>query len=104
MGVIYISGPITGVARYWDAFWKAENTLRTKGWIVLNPVQLPAGMPQEKYMPICLSMLQAADAVCLLDGWEASGGAKIEALFARYQGKTVYGSPELVPPVKAGET
>jgi hypothetical protein len=35
-------------------------------------------------------MLDAADAVLLLDGWEQSTGATIEKLFADYQGKKIY--------------
>lgn len=35
-------------------------------------------------------MVNAADAVLLLDGWEQSTGATIEKLFAEYQGKKIY--------------
>lgn len=47
-------------------------------------------MPKEKYMPICLAMLEQADAICMLDGWEDSDGANIELAYANYQDKAVW--------------
>ncbi len=88
-GVIYIAGPIKGHADYIERFCAAQLDLEARGWIVLNPADLPAGMPAERYMPICLAMLQQADAVYMLHGWEGSDGAGIEYLLAEYQGKEV---------------
>ena len=88
-GVIYIAGPIKGRADYIERFCAAQLDLEARGWIVLNPADLPAGMPAERYMPICLAMLQQADAIYTLDGWEKSDGANIELQFALYQGKTI---------------
>ena len=87
--VIYIAGPIKGHADYIERFCAAQLDLEARGWIVLNPADLPAGMPAERYMPICLAMLQQADAVYMLQGWEGSDGAGIEYLLAEYQGKEV---------------
>lgn len=88
-GVIYIAGPIKGRADYIERFCAAQLKLEAEGWIVLNPADLPTGMPADRYMPICLAMLQQADAVYMLDGWEYSEGANIELQFAQYQGKEV---------------
>lgn len=88
-GVIYIAGPIKGRADYIERFCAAQLDLEASGWIVLNPADLPAGMPADRYMPICLAMLQQADAVYMLQGWEGSDGAGIEYLLAEYQGKEV---------------
>lgn len=88
-GVIYIAGPIKGRADYIERFCAAQLDLEARGWIVLNPADLPAGMPAERYMPICLAMLQQADAIFMLDDWEKSDGANIELQFALYQGKTI---------------
>lgn len=88
-GVIYIAGPIKGHADYIERFCAAQLDLEARGWIVLNPADLPAGMPAERYMPICLAMLQQADAIFMLDDWEKSDGANIELQFALYQGKTI---------------
>lgn len=88
-GVIYIAGPIKGHADYIERFCAAQLDLEADGWIVLNPADLPPGMPADRYMPICLAMLQQADAIYMLDGWEYSEGANIEMQFALYQGKTI---------------
>ena len=56
-----------------------------------NPPALAVGsVNEDAYMPICLSMLDAADAIYMLRGWENSDGAKLEKSYAEYQGKTVY--------------
>lgn len=88
-GIIYIAGPIKGRADYIERFCAAQLKLEADGWIVLNPADLPPGMPADRYMPICLAMLQQADAIYMLPDWEASDGAKIEMQFALYQGKTI---------------
>lgn len=88
-GVIYIAGPITGRPDYIERFCRAYLDLEAEGWIILNPADLPEGMPADRYMPICLAMLQQADAVYMLEGWEESAGASIEWTLAKYQGKRV---------------
>ena len=90
MKVLYIAGPIAGVKNYRERFGAAEAFMKARGWIALNPATLPAGMPLDRYMPICLAMVQAAEAVLLLDGWEDSPGATIERRFAEYQDKLIY--------------
>ena len=87
--VIYIAGPIKGHENYRNRFWHARKYLEGRGWIVLNPSVLPWGMPEDKYMPICLAMLEQADAIYMLEGWEDSSGATIEYLTAAYQGKQI---------------
>lgn len=88
--IVYIAGPMSGIENYnRDAFAAAEKRLRELGYKVLNPAELPEGLGNERYMPICLAMVQAADVVALLDGAHKSAGARIEALFGEYQGKRV---------------
>lgn len=88
--IIYIAGPMTDLKNEnRPVFAEAAETLRSMGYVVLNPAVLPTGMPRERYMPICLAMLQQADAVYMLQGWEGSDGAGIEYLLAEYQGKEV---------------
>lgn len=88
--VVYIGGPMTGIPdKGRKAFAEAEKELLQEGYIVLNPAKLPDNMPAERYMPICLAMLEASDAIYMLDGWEASRGAAIERRYAEYQGKTL---------------
>ena len=88
--VVYIAGPMTGVESYnREAFKAAEKKLKRQGHDVLNPAMLPIGMPDERYMPICIAMVEAADAVYALSGWQKSGGASVEVLYATRQGKVI---------------
>lgn len=87
--VVYISGKITGDPDFRRKFADAAKRVRVLGGVPLNPADLPGGMPREKYLPICLAMIDAADAVLLLDDWKTSQGAKIEERYAAYQNKTL---------------
>ena len=98
--VIYIAGPIKGVSDYREKFFAAEQYLTCKGWMVLNPAYLPDSMEPEQYMPICIAMLEQADAVLLMQGFTRSGGAMLEYKYAEYQNKTLYGNLESVPVLK----
>lgn len=89
--ILYIAGKMAGLPDKGEkAFAEAENRLKSMGFTVLNPHCLPDGMPGDRYMPICLAMVNAADAVALLEGWEDSQGASIEKAYAAYQGKRVF--------------
>lgn len=88
--IIYIAGKMRGLPDYGrPRFYEAAAMLESKGYIVLNPAALPVGMPDEKYMPICLSMLEAADSIYMLDGWLTSSGANVELAYALLQNKDV---------------
>lgn len=88
--IVYIAGPMTGLPGLnRDAFAEAARMLRQKGHEVLNPAMLPRTLPDDRYMPICTAMIDAADAVYMLDGWQKSLGARCERLYAKRQGKAV---------------
>lgn len=89
--VYFISGPMTGSEDMGRArFAEAERKLKKyPGVIVLNPACLPLGMPECRYMPICLAMVQQADCVLMLDGWQNSVGSRIEREFALSCGKFI---------------
>lgn len=84
---LYISGPITGIPDYKEKFMAAAKKLEGTGAVVLNPATLPEGMNREDYMRICLSMVDVADVVVMLPGWEDSAGARLERNYAIYQMK-----------------
>lgn len=89
--IVYLSGPITGVENFFNNFAAAERRVKGMGYpVVLNPATIPAGLRQEDYMRICHAMLDAADIIVMLDGWQRSNGAHIERELAFYTGKDVY--------------
>ena len=92
MNVIYIAGPITGVSEYWKPFLEARTELRRLNLRVLDPTTLPEGMTTAQYMRVCLAMVDDADALLLLPGWDNSQGATVEAMYARYIGKPLFKS------------
>lgn len=85
--VIYIAGPISGVDEYWKPFEEAEDELTARGYIVLTPTRLPYNIDNDKAMKICLAMIEQADAVFFLPGWNMSIGANLEMHYCKYVGK-----------------
>jgi nucleoside 2-deoxyribosyltransferase len=85
--VVYISGPIKGVEKYWEAFEQAEDDLTALGYIPLSPARLPGGMTLAQYMRINFAMIDSADAVLFLADWDRSEGACLEYQYCEYIGK-----------------
>ena len=85
--VVFISGPITGRPKYRETFGMVAELLEDRGYIPLNPATLPGGMDNSQYLRITLAMLDSADAVLFLPGWENSRGATIEYMHAQYADK-----------------
>ena len=71
------------------AFYEAEIRLREKGWKVINPARLPEDLPPECYMPICLAMVDQADTIALLPGYENSAGAQVEIAYGAQTNKEI---------------
>ena len=90
---VYLSGPITGTEDYMERFAKAEKQLTEEGFSVVNPAKVCAQLPEdttyEEYMDVAFALLEACDAVYMLDGWEKSCGANREYGYATAAGTTV---------------
>lgn len=90
---IYISGGITGVPNFEEAFAKEEARLVDEGWIVINPCHAFAGQDDvsyDRFMRLHIASILQVDAVVMLDGWEQSRGARFEKLMADMIGIPVY--------------
>lgn len=80
---IYIAGPMTGIENYnFDRFNAKEAELIEKGHRILNPAKIGILPEYKMYWPINCAMLDGADAIYMLDGWENSPGARKELLYA----------------------
>lgn len=90
---IYISGPITGTSDYMERFARAEQFLYERGYSVINPAkvndQLPIETSYNEYIKMSLTMLDMADAIYMLYGWENSLGSKAEKMVAEANGLQV---------------
>ena len=95
--IVYIAGPMSGIDNYnRPAFFAAARQLAEAGHVPINPATLPTTLDDKTYMPICTSMIDGADAIYLLDGWERSGGAMAEFAYARRQGKQIFTQASLL--------
>lgn len=81
---IYISGKITGNPNAEKEFSEAKEFLKSRGQIVLNPMDLPQGMTRAEYMRINFAMIDVCDAVVYLDNYIDSDGAMLEKTYCKY--------------------
>jgi hypothetical protein len=84
---LYICGRITGDDRYYDKFLEAENELYEAGFAPINPAAcVPPALDWNRAMRKALGLMLQCDGVALLDDWNNSKGAKIEANLAKAVG------------------
>lgn len=91
--LIYLSGGITNVPNYLERFAKAETLLTKIGDKVINPAKINAQLPEDTdyddYMRLSFVLLDMADAIYMMNGWEKSKGARMELLKAYQTGKRI---------------
>jgi len=79
--LIYVAGPMTGLPDFnYPAFRSAAAELRALGFDVEDPSTNTNPTPGDYHgwLRAGLAQLIRCDAIALLDGWEASGGARLE--------------------------
>lgn len=89
--VIYISGKMAGNMLYYEQFARAERYIRKMypASTIINPAKFDymiAGTEKLNYKTYLLAdlcLLAESDAVCMLDGWDGSAGARTEHSLAR---------------------
>lgn len=84
---VYIAGAMTGRFDYKKYFNEAEEFVRSKGHIVLNPSFLPEGLAD--YYKINKAMIDQCDAIYVLLHSENSVGTKKEIEYAKSTCKQV---------------
>lgn len=100
-GKVYIAGPITNdLDHYREKFAAAEQLLTEQGYIVLNPATAPIGLTRNDYMRLSFAMIDAADMLAFLDGWEESLGANLERSYAIYSEKPIFDISYFLPPIQ----
>lgn len=84
---VFLSGPISSrMETYKAEFDDAARIVIEAGHLPLNPATLPIGMESRDYMRICLAMLDSADLLLQLPGWDKSAGAIAERTVAMKTG------------------
>lgn len=83
---VYLSGPITGTGDYMMRFSEAEKELERRGYSVINPAKIGAALPDdmtyEEIVEIDMHLLEEADMIYMLRGWQSSPGANREYGYA----------------------
>lgn len=81
--IVYISGAITANENYKQEFNNAKEILEKRGFKVINPaavdlIATDGAFGYEDYMAIDFKLIDIADSIVLLHGWEKSPGANRE--------------------------
>lgn len=88
--VVFLSGKMTGLIDLGRTqFHRYNKFFHSIGRKVIDPSCLPTDLPDKCYMPMCLAMLNQADEVFMIPGWELSEGARIENAYAAKCGKVI---------------
>ena len=92
---IYVAGPMSGFPENnYPEFHRVSSILRNKGFNVVSPAEYGAGeggsrVSYSDLLKEDLRKMLECDAVCTLDGWEHSTGARNEVMVAGVCGMPV---------------
>lgn len=89
---LYVAGPMTGLPDFnYPAFREASTQLEAHGFDVEDPSTNVNPTPDDYHgwLKAGLAQLITCDGVALLDGWEASGGARLDVNVAATLGMRV---------------
>lgn len=92
---IYLSGAITNNPNYKEDFERAEDYLSEEypNAEIINPAlvnsHLPKSTTHKEYMKMSFCMLDMADAIFMISGWENSKGANQEYGYALAKDKII---------------
>jgi hypothetical protein len=83
--VLYLSGPITGIENYKEAFASARQKLENAGFSVCDPTTFDFNedVPWVEAMKYDIRRMLQCDGVAVLPNWRESKGAIIEARLAK---------------------
>lgn len=104
--IVYLSGKITNNENYKKEFASAELFLAQMGYMVVNPARLDQvadNLTYEQYMQICYRLIDIADIIFMVSGWQKSKGANAELSYAKSLGKKVMYQDYYAPFRKVGE-
>ena len=103
---VYISGAITDNPNFKRDFDIAQSVLESAGYEVINPAHLCEVIPNadwDVYMVLGETLMNFAEAIAMLPGWEKSKGAKIEKLEADRKRKVFVDIMKYLPFAEEGE-
>ena len=92
MKTIYISGQISNNPNFAKDFERAEKKLTKQGYNVINTVKVGSSLgflTYEQFMQLDFRLIDIADSVYMLKGWEKSQGATAEYHYAKSLGKEI---------------
>lgn len=104
--ILYISGAITGTNDWAERFDYAEQEVVDAGHKAINPVKFHArtrGLTFEQMMSIDLALLDIADGIYMISGWENSAGSNREYGYALAKGLAIY-TDETLPSAYGGDS
>lgn len=92
MQIVYLSGNLLENKNAKDEFYRAELFLKQMGYTVMNPVEILKDLQelkQEDRIRVCYRLVDVADIIFMVSGWQKSKGANAELSYAKSLGKEI---------------